>query len=124
MKYVTTLFPRLAQADFKLDIFYEVKANLRYDQLTQMRAGGLTQIQPGIESFSDDVLKLMEEGCTGLQNIQLLRWCKELGIAVAWTSSAAFPGKTPATTPRRRNSSRSLPILIHRARAAWCGSTA
>ena len=95
MKYVTTLFPKLAAADFKLDIFYEVKANLRYDQLKQMRAGGLTQIQPGIESFSDSVLKLMEKGCTGLQNIQLLRWSKELGIEVAWNILGGFPGEDP-----------------------------
>lgn len=31
--YVTTLFPRLAQGGPKLDLFYEVKSSLRYEQL-------------------------------------------------------------------------------------------
>jgi ribosomal peptide maturation radical SAM protein 1 len=95
MKYVNTLFPRLAAAGVKLDMFYEVKANLRLDQLKAMRAGGVTQIQPGIESFSDKVLKLMEKGCTGFQNIQLMRWCAELGIEVSWNLLAGFPGENP-----------------------------
>ena len=95
MKYVNTLFPRLAAAGIKLDLFYEVKANLRLDQLRAMRAGGVTQIQPGIESFSDSVLKLMEKGCTGFQNIQLMRWCMELGIEVSWNVLAGFPGEDP-----------------------------
>jgi ribosomal peptide maturation radical SAM protein 1 len=93
MKYVTTLFPRLVEAGLDLDLFYEVKANLRREQLVQLRAGGVTQIQPGIESFSDAVLRLMDKGCTGFQNIQLLRWCRELGIEVAWNVLAGFPGE-------------------------------
>ena len=118
MKYVTTLFPKLAEADFKLDIFYEVKANLRYDQLKQMRAGGLSQIQPGIESFSDSVLKLMEKGCTGLQNIQLLRWCKELGIEVAWNILGGFPGEDPGDYAE---TARLLPKLTHLDPPCSCG---
>jgi ribosomal peptide maturation radical SAM protein 1 len=93
MKYVKTLFPRLAAAGYNLELFYEVKSNLRHDQLAQMRAGGVTQIQPGVESFSDAVLKLMDKGCTGFQNIQLMRWCRELGIEVAWNVLAGFPGE-------------------------------
>ena len=96
MKYVTTLFPRLSEAGFELEIFYEVKANLRYEQLRKLRAGGLNHIQPGIESFSDAVLKLMDKGCTGFQNIQLMRWSRELGIEVSWNVLSGFPGEDPA----------------------------
>jgi ribosomal peptide maturation radical SAM protein 1 len=95
MTYLRTLFPRLAEDGLNLDLFYEVKANLRLDQLRAMRAGGMTQIQPGIESFSDGVLKLMKKGCTGLQNIQLLRWCREVGISVAWNVLGGFPDEDP-----------------------------
>lgn len=118
MKYVTTLFPKLAAADFRLDIFYEVKANLRYEQLKQMREGGLTQIQPGIESFSDQVLELMEKGCTGFQNIQLLRWSNELGIEVAWNMLAGFPGENPMDYTE---TSSLLPKLTHLDPPCSCG---
>jgi ribosomal peptide maturation radical SAM protein 1 len=119
MKYVTTLFPKLTEADFKLDIFYEVKANLRYDQLKQMRAGGLTQIQPGIESFSDSVLKLMEKGCTGLQNIQLLRWSKEFGIEVSWNILGGFPGEDANDYAE---TARLIPKLTHLDPPCSCGT--
>ena len=77
--YADTLFPRLARSGLDLEIFYEVKANLHHDQLQRMRSGGIRSIQPGIESLSDEVLRLMRKGVTAFQNIQLLRWCRELG---------------------------------------------
>ena len=96
VRYIQTLFPRLAASGLGVELFYEVKSNLRYDQLAALRAGGMRTIQPGIESFSRHVLQLMKKGCSGAQNIQLLRWCKELGIEVAWNILAGFPGETAA----------------------------
>jgi ribosomal peptide maturation radical SAM protein 1 len=95
MRLLRDLMPRLARSDLDLDLFYEVKANLRYEHVVKLRAGGVTSIQPGIESFSDYVLRLMRKGCTGMQNIQLLRWCAELGMQVAWNLLAGFPGEDP-----------------------------
>lgn len=95
-RYVDTLFPRLADADLGLDLFYEVKANLHHDQLVKLRDGGVRNIQPGIESLSDEVLRLMRKGVTGFQNLQLLRWCAEVGIGCSWNVLAGFPGESPA----------------------------
>jgi ribosomal peptide maturation radical SAM protein 1 len=108
----------LAEAGIHLDLFYEVKANLRLDQLREMRAGGVTQIQPGIESFSDSVLKLMDKGCTGFQNIQLLRWCAELGIEVAWNVLAGFPGEDPQEYARMADL---MQRLVHLDPPCSCG---
>lgn len=118
MRYVNTLFPRLAERGFDLEIFYEVKANLRYDQLKKMRDGGLKQIQPGIESFSNQILKLMNKGCTGLQNIQLLRWCEELQIEPSWNILSGFPGESP---DEYELTARLLPLLTHLAPPCSCG---
>ena len=118
LKYVKTLFPRLAAAGYNLDLFYEVKANLRFDQLQQMRAGGVTQIQPGIESFSDAVLRLMRKGCTGFQNIQLMRWCRELGIEVAWNILSGFPQEDPAEYAAMADL---IPRLTHLDPPCTCG---
>ena len=73
MKYINTLFPRLRESGLGIELFYEVKSNLRYEQLTTLYEGGLRGIQPGVESFSNEILRLMKKGCTGLQNIQMLR---------------------------------------------------
>ncbi|MGE3512533.1 MAG: RiPP maturation radical SAM C-methyltransferase, partial [Vicinamibacterales bacterium] len=94
MRYIETLFPRLAASGLELELFYEVKSNLRRDQIEKMHRGGMRQIQPGIESFSNHVLQLMDKGVTGFQNIQLLRWCREVGIEVAWNILAGFPGES------------------------------
>ena len=56
---------------------------------------GVRSIQPGIESFSDSVLRLMRKGVTGLQNVQLLKWCRELGLRPYWNLLWGFPGEDP-----------------------------
>jgi ribosomal peptide maturation radical SAM protein 1 len=110
MRYLDTLFPMLAASGLELDLFYEVKANLRFDQLVKMRRGGLKQIQPGIESFSNQVLRLMDKGVSGFQNIQLMRWCEETGIDCAWNLLAGFPGESTAEYERMAEL---IPLLTH-----------
>jgi ribosomal peptide maturation radical SAM protein 1 len=110
MKYIPTLFELLRDSGLDLELFYEVKANLRYEQLRILRAGGMRAIQPGIESFSNQVLRLMRKGSTGLQNIQLLRWCEELDIRVYWNLLAGFPGESPS---EYAHMAELLPLLTH-----------
>lgn len=93
MEYFKDLLPRLAERDIDLSLFYEVKANLSREQLRLLRAAGVKRIQPGIESFSSRVLKLMRKGTTAIQNIQLLKWCNEYGIRPTWNLMYGFPGE-------------------------------
>jgi|CXWL01.1.fsa_nt_gi ribosomal peptide maturation radical SAM protein 1 len=96
MRYFRDLIPALATSGLERELFYEVKSNLRREQLVALRRAGITHIQPGIESFSDQVLGLMGKGVTGLQNIQLLKWCKELGLRPYWSLLWGIPGEDPA----------------------------
>jgi ribosomal peptide maturation radical SAM protein 1 len=116
-RYIRTLFPELIRRESGLDMFYEIKANLRYDQLKIMRQAGVTSVQPGIESFSNRVLQIMRKGCTGLQNIQLLRWCDELGIGPAWNILYGFPDEPPAEYERMAEL---IPLLVHLPPPAFC----
>src|SRR5581483_204770 len=93
MKYFHELLPHLAEQDHDLALFYEVKANLTREQVRLMAAAGITQIQPGIESLSSSLLKLMNKGVTAIQNIQLLKWCREFGIDPVWNILYGFPGE-------------------------------
>lgn len=117
LKLAPILFPKLQESGLDLELFYEVKANLRQDQVAMMRAGGVRSVQPGIESFSNQVLRLMEKGCTGLQNIQLLRWCEESGIFAAWNLLSGFPGEDPDEYSRMAEL---LPLLVHLQPPASC----
>jgi ribosomal peptide maturation radical SAM protein 1 len=94
MAYFTKLFPVLAENETGYEIFYEVKANLSRPQLKLMAQAGVTHIQPGIESLSSNVLRLMRKGVRAIQNINLLRWALYYGIEVKWNLLWGFPGET------------------------------
>ena len=89
------MLPALASSGRSLQIFYEVKSNLSREQIKLLCEAGVSRIQPGIESLSDHVLKLMRKGTTALRNIQLLKWCREFNIIVEWNILYGFPGETP-----------------------------
>jgi ribosomal peptide maturation radical SAM protein 1 len=110
MRYFRDFLPELAARSLNVSLFYETKSNLKKEQVRLLRAAGIRQIQPGIESLSDSVLKLMRKGVTGLQNIQLLKWCKELGIEPSWNFLWGFPGESPEEYERL---ARVVPLLTH-----------
>jgi ribosomal peptide maturation radical SAM protein 1 len=93
MKYFRDFVPELASRALDVELFYEVKSNIRKDQLRMLRDAGITMVQPGIESFSDAMLTMMRKGSRGLQNIQFLKWCKELGVRPFWNIIWGFPGE-------------------------------
>ena len=93
MRYFGDLLPKLRETGYNFRLFFETKANLKREQLQAMREAGVLAIQPGIESFSTPILKLMEKGVTALQNIRLLKWCAEFGILHVWNVIYGFPGE-------------------------------
>ena len=110
IRFFETLLPRLAKADLGLTIFYEVKSNLTYRQLELLAEAGIRLIQPGIESLSTPILRLMRKGVTGLQNLRLLKWAAELGVDVSWNLLYGFPGEDPAEYARM---AALIPLISH-----------
>ncbi len=94
MKYFKKLLPDLVKEDLDLDLFFEVKANLKKSQVQLLKDAGIHTIQPGIESFSDKILNIMKKGVKAIQNIQLLKWCKEIGVNPQWNLIWGFQGET------------------------------
>jgi ribosomal peptide maturation radical SAM protein 1 len=74
-------------------IFFEIKANVTRPQVEALVAAGVTWVQPGIESLHSDVLRLMDKGLQGWQNVQLLKWSRELGLRLSWSLLWGFPGE-------------------------------
>lgn len=85
-------FLPLLQED-SLTLFYETKADFSESDAQRFRASGVRFIQPGIESLSDPVLKLMRKGTSAALNIECLRLCREYGINPAWSILSGFPGE-------------------------------
>ncbi len=95
MGYFKSLLPMLAAYPDRPALFYEVKANLSLQQVALLAAAGVDRIQPGLESMSDHVLKLMRKGTTALRNVQLLKWCREHDVRADWNLLFGFPGELP-----------------------------
>ncbi len=75
----------------------------------------MLEIQPGVESFSDAVLQLMRKGVSALQNVQLLKWCRELCLTAYWNVLWGFPESKRRITRAWRVSSPILCTCNHRA---------
>ena len=92
MSYLTDVVPSFGELG--LDLFYETKSNLREEHVATLSEGNVRNIQPGIESLSTPVLKLMRKGVTAIQNLQLLKFCVQYGIVPSWNFLIGFPGET------------------------------
>jgi ribosomal peptide maturation radical SAM protein 1 len=93
-EYVEKLFGRLAAANSDLCIHYEIRPNFSRSQLGRLRRSGLFSVQPGIESFSTNILKIMRKHSTGMRNVELIKWCTYYGINSLYNILCRFPGET------------------------------
>jgi ribosomal peptide maturation radical SAM protein 1 len=94
MRYFDEFLPRLASEGPDITMYFQMKANLRPEQLTMLSRAGIKKIQPGIESLSTPILTLMDKGCTALQNVQALKLAAENGLFVQWNLLYGFPGES------------------------------
>lgn len=94
-EYTEKLFKRLADAKTDVQIHYEIRPSLSRSQLREMRKGGLFSVQPGVESFSTNILKIMRKHTTGMRNVELIKWCTYYDINNMYNILVRFPGETP-----------------------------
>ncbi|MFI5957437.1 RiPP maturation radical SAM C-methyltransferase [Cryptosporangium sp. NPDC051539] len=108
--YFHELLPELEKLGWDVTIRYEVKANLRAEQLGALSAAGVRHIQPGIESLCSTALRLMDKGVRASQNVQVLRDSDDYGLTVDWNILYGFPGETDEDYAVLLGQ---LPALIH-----------
>lgn len=110
MDYFKNLLPELAVRQPGIDLFCDVKSSLDKEQVRMLRDADFRVIAPGIESLSSRILRLMRKGVSQLQNVQLLKWCKEFGLFPRWNVLWGFPLE-PAKEYDRM--ARLIPLLVH-----------
>jgi len=88
------LCERIAERVPDARIFFDVKANLTRPQIVALKTAGIDEVQPGIESLSTRVLKLMKKGTSAIRNVHVLRMFAEIGIWPMWNYLYGFPGET------------------------------
>jgi ribosomal peptide maturation radical SAM protein 1 len=100
ISFFKTVFPALREwraarvPEEHLHLFYEMKSNVKKEQLQMARQAGLVWAQPGIESFNDHILQLMDKGATGIQQMQYIKWASEMDISLQYGVLYRNPGET------------------------------
>ncbi|TPW28213.1 RiPP maturation radical SAM protein 1 [Martelella alba] len=110
VKYLETFVPMLAEAGLDLDIYYELKSNLKRQYLATFREAGILSIQPGIEALDDDILALIDKGAHAGQHVRLLKGCDEEALECNWNLLFGFPGER---APAYQRTLALLPLLTH-----------
>jgi aryl carrier-like protein len=93
IEHLRQVIPALAADETRPDLFYEVKSNMTEADVVALARANVRVLQPGIESLSSRLLGLINKGVTAIQNLALLKWCRERGIAVRWNQLFAIPGE-------------------------------
>jgi ribosomal peptide maturation radical SAM protein 1 len=94
VSHFASAFTNLASKKLGLDAFAEVSAHLSRNDFVAIRSSGVRSIQVGIESFSNKVLKQFKKGTTVFKNLELLKWCSQLGVQVGYNIIINYPGET------------------------------
>ena len=110
LKYYQDFLPEMARRGAPYRLHYETKANLKRDQIELCARAGIRYLQPGIESFSTPVLKLMCKGVTAGQNVFALCTMLRNGIHPYYNLIFGFPFEAPADYAEMI---RILPALYH-----------
>jgi len=88
----------------------QVKSDLKKNEIEMLAKAGIKVIQPGIESLSTIILKQIGKGVSALQNVQILKWCKEFGIFPHWNILWGFPQESRGEYSRM---AQLIPLLVH-----------
>jgi ribosomal peptide maturation radical SAM protein 1 len=108
--FFAELLPRLAQVMPRYDLQCEIKANQTTERVKAFADAGFSELQPGIESFDTNVLRLMDKGVSGIQNVHLLRQGYMHGIQINYNILYGLPGEQAVWYERMVGQ---LPRLFH-----------
>ena len=92
-EFFDCVLPELAKDPLPVPLLCEVRPEVTREQIALL-AASRASIQPGIESLSDHVLRLMHKGSRALENIRLLLWCRTYGVPTSWNLIFGVPGET------------------------------
>ncbi len=109
-EYLRTLLPTIVERGHDWMFFYEIKSNVRREEVKLLAESGIRWVQPGIESLDAEQLKLMRKGVSPLQNVMLLKWCEEFRIFCGWNLLHGLPGETNACYRRMEAL---IPKILH-----------
>jgi len=89
--FYDTLLPKLAEVKPRFRLTGEIKANQTRERMQLFADAGFCELQPGIESFSTPVLRAMDKGVRGIDNVALLKYGYLNRIVIHYNFLFGFP---------------------------------
>jgi ribosomal peptide maturation radical SAM protein 1 len=109
-EYFKEVLPLLAEVSPRYRLHCEIKANQSAEAVASLARAGFEEVQPGIESFSTEVLKLMDKGVTAIQNVALLKYGYLERVVVHYNFIYGFPSEKAESYQRMVEQ---IPRLYH-----------
>lgn len=88
------VFKEISKIPLDLKISAEVTSFISKSGLKALKDAGVSNIQIGIESFSDRLIKVYNKGTGLMKMVEILKWCKELGINLSYNIIIDSPFET------------------------------
>jgi anaerobic magnesium-protoporphyrin IX monomethyl ester cyclase len=98
-----------------LDIAWRISCRVKpfsKEIACMLKNAGCKEVSFGIESFDDDVLKLLKKGTTSRDNIKALEICREVGLKTRALMMIGTPGQTKDTVKTNINILEKVPYDI------------
>jgi ribosomal peptide maturation radical SAM protein 1 len=108
--FLSEVLPELAARPLPVPLFFEARPDLTEVQVRLMGLSGAS-FQPGIESLSDHMLRLMRKGSRALEGVRLLKWCRAWGVRPFWNLIYGVPGETQSDYEEMRAIVRAITFL-------------
>jgi ribosomal peptide maturation radical SAM protein 1 len=87
-----SIFKQIKTLKKDLSMFGEIRATTPLQDLFEMHAAGMQEVQIGIEALSTRLLKKLNKGTTAIQNIEIMKHCEMLGVQHSSNLMMHFPG--------------------------------
>jgi len=97
-KHVRTVCEKIKDLDIAWRISVRAKP-LSIDLLQTMKDAGCREISIGIESFDDNVLRILNKKITAEDNVLALKMCADVGLKTRLLFMIRTPGQTKKTVP-------------------------
>jgi ribosomal peptide maturation radical SAM protein 1 len=93
--YYRTFLPQLKADPLsrQIELFYEIKTNVRHEWIKLLSEAGVRYIVPGIESLSSHLLECIRKGVRAITNVHVLKLCRIYRIDPGWNLLMRIPGE-------------------------------
>lgn len=88
------LFSLIRRQKRDFNLYYDLRADADKSLMVSMRRAGVRNVLIGIEALSTNLLRKMEKGTRAIDNIQIMKYCEELGIQHISNLILGFPTET------------------------------